>query len=71
MKRLVSVVITLAMLVTLFTACGSVNTSPGGAASTTASSSGQKTTPSYDGVTITVLMEGHPSSNSFEKLKDH
>lgn len=68
MKRLVSIVITLAMLVTLFTACGSAKNSP--VASSTASSSGDKeAAPSYDGVTITVLMEGHPSSNSFEKLK--
>ena len=73
MKRLLSVIITLAMLVTFVTACGSGNNSPGVKSSPSqaaaASSSGDKTVPSYDGVTITVLMEGHPSSNSFEKIK--
>lgn len=73
MKRLISVIITLAMLLTFVTACGSENNSPGVTSkqsqAAAASSSGDKTVPSYDGVTITVLMEGHPSSNSFEKIK--
>ncbi len=76
MKRKMLRALSLVMALALFSACGGTASSAGGSAAPAASTAGSASEAAapagekpYEGVSITVLCEGHPSSNAYEKLK--